>query len=64
MSDFREYISKELIPEIIENSVELFMQFFRYLLRDNPVELDFESIEDYQKYKGASLEIVENISIL
>lgn len=64
MNDFREYISKELIPEIIENSVELFMQFFRYLLRDNPIELDFESIEDYQKYKGASLEIVENISIL
>ena len=64
ISDFREYISQELIPEIIENSVELFMQFFQYLLRDNPVELDFESIEDYQKYKGASLEIVENISIL
>lgn len=64
ISNFRSYISKELIPEIIENSIELFTQFFQYLIRDNPVELDFDSIEEYKKYKNSSIEMVENISIL
>lgn len=65
ISDFREYISKELVPEIILNSVELFMQFFHYLLKDDKDNiLDFPSFEDYKKYIGSSLEVVENISIL
>lgn len=65
ISDFREYISKELVPEIIQNSVDLFMQFFHYLLKDDKEHiLDFPSFEDYKKYIGNSLEVTEHLSIL
>lgn len=67
ISDFKTYLSLELIPDIIQKSSELFLDFFHFLLKDNSYEFQFESMESFENYKqGQKKDILEiqNISIL
>ncbi len=62
ISDFKTYLSLELIPDIIQKSSELFIDFFHYLLKDNSYDFQFESMESFENYKKWSSNEIQDFS--